>query len=124
MDCKDCDLVFYDIKLTAFGSTFFRDLKTSENKVITIQECSLTFKNLQADTGWELISKNSTIYIKRSSFIFESDLRVNFRYFLQSSADNLTLKFESYKFQNAKEQTRFLPTHRVAEMRMPRCLVC
>ena len=81
-----------------FGSTFFRDFSSSENKIIEVQKCYFIFRNLGAETGWEIISKNSTILLIQSNFFFESELKTRFRYFLKSSAEYLRLIFEESLF--------------------------
>ena len=97
LDCRDCEIHLYDVRLITSGSIFFRDFRTSENKTLIIQECSFIFKNLGADTGWEIISKKSAIFIIKSFFHFESELNIRFKYFLKSSADQFKFIFESSK---------------------------
>ena len=69
-----------------------------ENKIIIIEKCSMYFRSLGAETGWEILSNNSTIYILGCSFYFESDLKINFRYFLRSNSDFFTLIFQKSKW--------------------------
>ena len=80
------------------GSTFYKDLKSSENKIMTIQDCSFIFKNLETESGWEINSKNSKLLIMKSFFYFESELKINFKYFIKSSSDKFNLVFNASVF--------------------------